>query len=261
MKGTKRSERLKRFEESMFALGIPVPRARAKRKKPRPKVRQLEMNWSRRGGRREGAGRPKESGSGVPHTKRAGLASRHPVHVTATLRQGLPSLRRTEPYDVLRGAFEKGCERFGFRLVHYSVQEDHLHLLCEAKDREALSRGLQGLFVRIAKALNKLWKRKGKVFADRYHDVILRTPMHVRRALIYVFRNAEKHGWRGRRFDEIDSFTSANFFDGWKEGITTFGDWRRPVAAARTWLMNVGWLKHGRLGARELPKGLYEFAT
>ena len=101
----------------------------------------------------------------VSHDRRAALASRNPVHVTCKLRRGLPTLRRKAEYRVLRGAFAKGCERFGFRLVHYSVQGDHLHLIAEAKDRRALSRGMQGLLVRVAKGLNKLWSRKGSVSA------------------------------------------------------------------------------------------------
>jgi len=50
--------------------------------------------------------------------------------------------------------------------------------------------------IRVAKGLNKLWARRGKVFADHYHDRILRTPREVRNALCYVLHNAKKHGLR-----------------------------------------------------------------
>lgn len=80
---------------------------------------------------------------------------------------------------MLRTAFAAGSERFGFRLRQYSVQSDHRHLVVEGKDRRALSRGMQGLLIRIAKGLNRLWGRRGTVFADRYHDRILRTPREV----------------------------------------------------------------------------------
>jgi len=171
---------------------------------------------AKRGGARAGAGpKPKGRRAGGSRLKRAKLASRHAVHVTVRLKNGLPNLRRKSSFRVLRHAFAAGCDRFGFRLVHYSIQNDHLHFIAEAKDRRSLSRGMQGLLVRVAKGLNKLWHRHGKVFADRYHDRILRTPREVRNALSYVLHNARKHGRRLTWL--IDLFASGIWFDGWKD--------------------------------------------
>jgi REP element-mobilizing transposase RayT len=174
--------------------------------------------------------------------------------VTAKLSGGLPPLRRRAAYAALRAAFAAGCDRFGFRLVHYAVLNDHLHFVVEAADRHALSRGLQGLLVRVAKKLNKLWSRRGRVFADRYHDRILRSPREVRNALAYVMNNARKHAAQGRAVrvtQPIDTFTSAPWFDGWRETLTVRGIEFvvRPVATARTWLLSVGWRRHGLLNA------------
>jgi REP element-mobilizing transposase RayT len=189
----------------------------------------------------------------MPHDRRAPLASRFPVHVTVRLRKGLPRLRNRAEYEVLREAFRKGSDRFGFRLVHYSVQDDHLHLIGEAKNRTALSRGMQGLQIRIAKALNRLWGRVGSVFADRYHDRVLKTPRQVRNALCYVLNNARKHG--RRLAQALDLFTSGVWFDGWRERFTVsnLDGVARPVACARTWLLGVGWRRHGLVGLREVP--------
>ena len=198
------------------------------------------------GGPREKAGRkPVGKKAGVSHRPRAALASRFPVHVTVNRRDGLPSCRTKTAYAALRAAFAKGCDRFGFRLAHYSVQGNHMHFIVEAKDRAALSRGMQGLLIRVAKALNRVWGRRGSVFADRYHDRVLRTPKEVRNALNYVLANARHHG---RRLSQgIDHFASGWWFDGFRgnptmkglEGIT------RPVATAHTWLLKVGWRRHG----------------
>jgi REP element-mobilizing transposase RayT len=216
------------------------------------------LPFRQRGGAREGAGRkPKGEMAGVRHGPRAALAARFPVHVTLRLRRGLPRLRRRPEYAALRAAFAAGCDRFGFRLVHYAVLNDHLHLLVEAVDRTALSRGAQGLLIRVAKALNRLWSRHGKVFADRYHDRILKTPREVRHALAYVMHNARKHAARNRVLarvaQAIDVFTSGPWFDGWKETITVHGIEAvvRPVAPSRTWLLSVGWRRHGLLSAAE----------
>ena len=151
-----------------------------------------------RGGARPGSGRkPKIPGQpGVDHRPRAPLAQRFPVHVTLKLHSGLPRLRSKPAYEALRAAFAAGCARNlsgQFRLCHYAVLNDHLHFLVEARDRATLTRGLQGLAIRIAKTLNKLWSHRGTVFADRYHDRILKTPREVRNALLYVLANGKKH--------------------------------------------------------------------
>jgi hypothetical protein len=131
-------------------------------------------------------------------------------------------------------------------LIHYSIQSNHLHLIAEAKDRRALWRGLQGLLVRIAKNLNKLWSRKGSVFADRYHHRILKTPREVRSALRYVLLNARRHGVR---LAGIDFYSSSEWFDGWRPSIRE----TRPtiIMRARTWLLKKGWRRHGLIGIDE----------
>jgi REP element-mobilizing transposase RayT len=98
------------------------------------------------------------------------------MHVTVRVRRGLPSMRRRAEYAALREAFAKTCEGDAFRLLHYSVQHDHVHMIVEASDRGAVARALQGLLISIAKRLNWIWRRRGTVFGDRYHDRLLRTP-------------------------------------------------------------------------------------
>jgi hypothetical protein len=218
------------------------------------------------GGRRAGAGRkPKGEKAMVSHEPRALLAPRFPVHVTLKVRRGLPRLRQRAEYAALRAAFVAGCRgtarggRSGtFRLCHYAVLNDHLHLLVEARDRRALARGLQGLAIRIARALNRLWSRRGSVFADRYHDRVLKTPRQVRNALCYVLGNGKKHAAEGREVrvaGSIDTFTSAPWFEGFREVVRVRGLEAvvRPVTDASTWMLTIGWRRHGLLSVHELP--------
>jgi len=218
------------------------------------RVKQGELRFRTWGGKRDGAGqKPNGEVALVSHLRRASLASRFPVHVTMTVREGLPGLRGRDERRAVREAFAKGCERGGFRLVQFSVQRDHLHLIVEGKDREALSRGLQGLAIRVARALNRLWRRAGKVFADRYHDRILRTPREVRNALRYVLQNGKKHGMG--LLKPMDCCSSGPWFDGWKEKVNVIGleKFVRPVAKARTWLLAEGWRRHGLISVAEIP--------
>jgi REP element-mobilizing transposase RayT len=186
----------------------------------------------------------------VSHREREALASRFPVHVSMKLRAQLPSLRRGREHAAVLKAFAGVREREGFRVVHYSVQSNHVHLICEARDRRALARGIQALAIRIAKSLNRLWRRAGKVFSDRNHDRILRTPREVRNALAYVLNNAFHHGVLVPR-GEPDPFSSGRWFDGWRGLRRAFARGPIPIARARTWLLSIGWARHGpiELGA------------
>ena len=157
-------------------------------------MKQLDFGFRTWGGARKGAGpKPTRTRSGVVHRRRPVLKKRFPVHVTWRMKYGVWNLRTRRCFTVLARAFWGGANRFGFRLVHYSVQGNHVHLLVEAQDEKSLSRGMNGLGVRVAKGLNRLMQRHGKVLDDRYHEHILRTPTHAKRARFYLLQNAKKH--------------------------------------------------------------------
>jgi REP element-mobilizing transposase RayT len=210
------------------------------------------------GGAREGAGR-KRSGPRrrVAHVVRPSTAFRFPVHVTTRVQSSVGRLRKFELCKVLRRAFVHGCKRDGFRICQFSIQGNHIHLICEAKDATSLSRGVQGWEVRVARGLNGVLGRKGRVFEDRYHCEVIKSPRQTRAALCYVMQNARRHGERlDPRWNGIDPYSSAWWFDGWRDQ-----DWRRgllpadepPVAPAGSWLLRVGWRRHGLLALDEIP--------
>jgi putative transposase len=213
-------------------------------------MRQLDLTmpatW---GGRRDGAGRKPSGRRRVPHACRAVHDGRCPVHVTLRACDGMPSLRRGDVFVVVRAAFAKAWSD-RFRLLHYSVQRDHVHLLLEADESSALRRGIHGLTIRVAKAINRALGRHGTVWADRYHVRALPTPREVRHALVYVLQNWRKHFGGVRGFDPR---SSAAWFRGWRMATTAIPG-RSPVVAARTWLASVGWRRHGLIGIDEAPR-------
>jgi putative transposase len=227
-------------------------------KSRRSRASTCQLALFRRGGKRRGAGRkPKGPSALVSHAKREPLAARHPVLVTTRLRAGLPSLRRRDAFAVLEKAFAAsiaGTEEHGLRLVHFSVLDTHLHFIVEARDARSLSRGMKGLLVRIARGLNRLWRRTGSAFVDRFHARTLRTPREVRNALAYVLKNAQKHGCR---CDGIDPYSSASEFDGWKDALSSepISKGSVPILKPRTWLLAHGWKRHGLIDLRERPGG------
>jgi REP element-mobilizing transposase RayT len=166
------------------------------------------------------------------------------------VRDGSPSLRAERTWRVVRAGLDAAKERFGARVVHFSVQRDHLHLIVEAADVRALMRAMRALAIRLAMRLNRWWRRRGRVFADRYHARVLRTPREVRHVLAYVLLNGRRHGVARVG---IDPCSSGAWFDGWA-GLSV----RPPaatavVAAARTWLLRLGWRRHGPIRFGEVP--------
>jgi putative transposase len=215
----------------------------------RRSIRQHELQFRTWGGARAGAGR-KRSGprTRVPHAARPRHDARTPLHVTLRLCEGLPSLRGNLVRARIFRALGDGRMCFGLRVNQFSLQSNHLHLIVEADDGRALSRGMKGIAVRVARTFNGLWKRRGRVFSDRFHARPLRTPREVRSALVYVLHNARHHGLRLRG---VDPCSSGPWFDGWRQGIVLADD--GPVVRARTWLLREGWRRHGLIGIQESP--------
>ena len=194
---------------------------------------QLELPKTRgRGGRRKGAGR-KPRGNRHPHTPRPLHKERFPLHVTLRVRRKVPSLRE-RAFGRMKWAFSRGCDKFGMRLCHFSVQGNHIHLIVEAADKESLSRGMHALEIRIARAINRVFGRRGPVFADRYHAHELRTPTEVKNAVHYVLFNMQKHA-RERGIElhpwDFDPFST------WDGAAQWLDDEHRTIAAPRTWLL------------------------
>ncbi len=115
------------------------------------------------------------------------------MHVTLRVKRHVWNLRSARSWRRIRRAFEKARGRFGVRLIEYSVQGNHLHLILEADDNDALSRAMQGLLIRIAKALNAMMNSVGRVFDDHYFSRLLRSPTELMRAIAYVLGNHQHH--------------------------------------------------------------------
>ncbi len=194
------------------------------------------------------------------------LKSYEPQHTTLRLVSEVANVRRWRVFGEIVSAIA-AAQREGFRVVEFSVQDGHLHLITESNGWKALSDGVRGLEIRIARAINRVLKRKGRVFADRYHARGLGSPREVRNAIVYVLQNAKKHfaqrgvaiarGW-------LDVFSSAASFDGWNsssrravEAIRrewrSEGCWRSPTARAKTWLVTHGWRRLGLVDSSEIP--------
>ena len=172
--------------------------------------------------------------------------SRHdPLLVTWKRAKGLGSLRRKKEASVIFEAI-KAARKQSCRIIHFSIQADHIHLLIEADDRRALVRGMSGLGCRLGRGLNKLWHRSGKVFAGRFHERVLKNLKQVRNALRYVLNSHHKHRELARP-DRPNPLSTGGYFDGWSD----FPQRRDPAqAGSYVWppgsKLGVGWREHYR---------------
>jgi REP-associated tyrosine transposase len=183
------------------------------------------------------------------------------------VRPGLPTLRDRDVVREIEAAFRRGSDRGEFRLVHYSIQADHAHLIVEANGADALGRGMKSLASLFAFAVNRALGRTGRVLADRYHLRILTCPRQVRNAIAYVLLNARKHAAQriGRlrrtglanvpalsRDGRVDFASSGRWFEGWRRPVTRDGS-APAVANPRTWFLRTGWRMHGLIDPNETP--------
>jgi putative transposase len=241
----------------------------ARRARPRGQAASVPAQLALRpppgwGGARPGAGRKPTGKTRVEHRTRPAHALRHPTHITLRARAGAPSLRGDLAFGIVRRAIARLSHEDArtFQVVHFSVQRDHVHLLVEAHDKKALSRGARRLVIGIVKRLNARTGRRGPLWGDRYHRRDLRTPREVRNALVYVLTNLKKHAPELRAYDGatsgiIDTRSSAPFFQGWDRGPPPMNAPPRarcPVATAPwSWLLAEGWKRHGLVSWTAAP--------
>jgi REP element-mobilizing transposase RayT len=215
-------------------------------------IRSSKQETPKRGGRRPNAGRKRSPDRKYDpsHAKRPALSFKHPVHVMLRTLASVPRLRQRDGYEAIRAALLYFVDGAGFRVVHVSIQRNHLHLVVEAANKEALRRGMQRFAIRAARALNREFDREGKVFAFRYHAKQIKTADYARNVLSYVLNN-----WRRHREDRytreesmpFDRFSSAWAFTGWN---TSWKAARRRIAGLAT----SHWLAHVRLGAIRIDR-------
>ena len=192
----------------------------------------------------------------MPHDTRAKVNPRYPLQVTIRAAPGLPSLRSARVFGALRRAIGRASvDRF--RVIHYSIQQDHGHFIVEGDEARRARGGMHGLAIRLALAVNRaLGRRKGKVVGDRYHVRPLTTPRQMRTSMVYVLLNYRKHL---NAPAGIDPRSSGPHFSGWhRSPRLEFADvasgaadatrgWLEATAAPTTWMASTGWRRAGGL--------------
>lgn len=162
---------------------------------------------------------------------------RHPLHITLNIAKGCYNLRSQRGFACVHRALAAEQRRGTLRVVHYSVQGNHVHLIAEAHNRVVLGRRMKGFGIRFARAVNKMMgRRRGRVLAERYHLHVLRTRSEARNAVRYVLHNHTGH--HGERGAPVDPYSSAPFFFQRVAWLPFEGP--PPLSQAGTWLLREG---------------------
>jgi putative transposase len=174
-------------------------------------------------------------------------------------------------YRAIRRALQKVIvSQPAFRIVHFSLQNTHIHLICEANDKRVLAKGMQGFQISAARHLNAAISRRrrkqhtGSVFTDRYHAEDLGSVRQVRNAIAYVLNN-----WRRHHVDStsvfqlfsgrLDPYASGLAFHGWRETVPERDqvyppDYEAPpTSEPTTWLLGQGWTRAKSISMFEVP--------
>jgi REP element-mobilizing transposase RayT len=196
----------------------------------------------------------------APHRQRPELSKQHPVHVVLRTVKRFTELRQRTVYKVIHRVLRRYLGDKAFRVVHVSIQNTHLHLLVEASNREALTRGMQSFAINAARALNGLHGACGKVFQHRYHATQIKTARQARNSLSYVLNNWRRHreDFENGRFltHPVDAYSSGVTFTGWSKRprFALPADYSPlPTSPPQTDLLASGYLQYGRVDYEETP--------
>jgi REP element-mobilizing transposase RayT len=241
-------------------------RGQSKARGGRRRGSQQAFEFRTWGGKRKGAGRKQvNERKSQPHRERPEITSSMAVLVTLRVVENVRRMRRMDAYKALRKALQAVLARTGFRIVHQSIQANHIHLVVEAEDKTALARGMQAFQASAARRLNQVdvddngKARKGQVFVDRYHMEVVTTPTHARHALAYVLNNWRRHKEDrapGTRTWSLDKYSSAISFTGWaerSEWIVPQDYEPLPVCTPQSWLLREGWKLGGTISIYDTP--------
>jgi REP element-mobilizing transposase RayT len=218
------------------------------------------------GGKRKRAGRKQQNETkSQPHRVRPDISANVALHITLRVAPNVRRMRRRDAYQAIRKAMLVVLARTDFRIVHMSIQRNHVHLVVEAESKRALARGMQAFQISAARRLNQVdldgsgRARRGPVFPDRYHEEVVTSPTRMRHTLSYVLNN-----WRRHKEDRapyaktwhLDPYSSAVSFEGWAEGVKWIipdDHEPLPVATAQSWLVREGWKLGGTISVYERP--------
>ena len=148
------------------------------------------------------------------------------------------------------GAPSRGRRSTGFRVIHFSIQQDHGHFIVEGDEARRARGGMHGLAIRLALAVNRALGRKGQVVGDRYHARPLTTPRQMRTAWSTCCSTSASTSARPRASTRA---ARGRTFRGGSARPRSQTRPRRRRRRSRGWRASAGDARAGRCGSRNTP--------
>lgn len=139
------------------------------------------------------AGRKAFHDPGIRHTARPVLTKPSSLHLTIKVQKIKADIKNKMILTMLKKAI-LNARRMGLKVIHYSLEYDHVHLLIEADNNVILGKGMQSLGVTLSKAINRTKRIKGRVYKHRYHFRKINSARELKNVMFYIFNNGVKHG-------------------------------------------------------------------
>jgi len=140
----------------------------------------------------KGAGRPARNDPGIRHTKRPHLKRPSSLHLTVKIKKNKAEIKNKSVLAILKRSI-LNARKQGLRVIHYSLEYDHVHLLIEADNNLILGKGMQAFGVTFSKAINRLKKLAGEVYKHRYHFRRISSCSELKNVMNYIFNNGLRH--------------------------------------------------------------------
>lgn len=150
------------------------------------------------------AGRKAIHDRAIRHTERPKFKNARSLHLTIKVRENKADIKSIKLLKALHHAIKR-ARLMKLKIIHYTLEYNHVHLLVEADTHHALHRGMQAFGISFSKAINKTKRLKGTVYKHRYHFRQICSSRELKNVLHYIFHNGIKHG---RTSSLIDPFNS-----------------------------------------------------
>ena len=160
----------------------------------------------------KGAGRPAKHDRGIRHIARDEFNRLTVLHLTVKIDRAKAGLKNKQTLKLLWHAIKKARLK-GLKIIHYTLEFDHIHLLVEADNKAIVGTGMQSFGISLSKGINKIKGLSGQVFKTRYHFRKLKTPTEVKNVIHYILGNSIKH----KSSSFINQYNSLVRVDSFKE--------------------------------------------
>lgn len=150
------------------------------------------------------AGRPAKNDPGIRHSSRMKFSKLTSFHLTIKVRENKADIQSKKLLKALHHAIARARLK-NLKVIHYTLEYNHVHLLVETNDHRILHAGMQALGISFSKAINKVKSLKGHVYKHRYHQRKIGSARELKNVLLYIFNNGKKHKRTNKRIDLYNS--------------------------------------------------------